>query len=122
VGTSIGSLVLIVALLAAGYMVWPDALSLETTLDHHAACMTMTLIIAAVPMAALVGSRRGCDPVHPACTAMSLAAAVGLWASLSTVLVCPMAGPVHMLFGHILPMALLLAFGAFVLQKVIALK
>lgn len=84
-------------------------------------CFAITLLMAAWPLVALSFARRGTDPVHPRATGASLGAAAGAWASVAIHLHCPLSSPLHMLLGHVLPAAALVAIGAWLGKRVIAL-
>lgn len=74
-------------------------------------CMGLTVAAAAFPLVALLTVRQGSDPVHPAATGAALGAACGASAGVIVEMWCPVAAPMHVLIGHIFPIALLALFG-----------
>jgi hypothetical protein len=75
-------------------------------------CMGLTVAAAAFPLVALLTVRQGSDPVHPAATGGALGAACGASAGVMVEMWCPVAAPMHVLVGHICPIALLTVLGA----------
>jgi hypothetical protein len=75
-------------------------------------CFGVSLLFGAAPLVALLLARRGSDPVHPGALGAALGAAGGLWAATLVDLWCPVAFPLHVVLGHVLPALLLAALGA----------
>ena len=75
-------------------------------------CFAVSLLFGVVPLLALLVARRGTDPVHPRALGAALGAAGGLWAATLVDLWCPVAFPLHVVVGHVLPALLLAALGA----------
>ena len=75
-------------------------------------CFGFSLLLGLVPLLALLFARRGADPVHPRTLGAALGAAGGLWAATLVDLWCPVAFPLHVVLGHVLPALLLAALGA----------
>ncbi len=83
---------------------WPERPGLR--------CLGLGTAMALGPFAAMVFVLRRTEPNHPRALGMSLGviAAGGAW--VLTDLWCPVAWPLHLLLGHVLPMVLLAALGA----------
>jgi hypothetical protein len=75
-------------------------------------CFGLSLLLGLVPLLALLLARRGGDPVHPRTLGAALGAAGGLWAATLVDLWCPVAFPLHVVLGHVLPALLVAALGA----------
>jgi hypothetical protein len=75
-------------------------------------CLLMSMTMGAVPLALLTMTRKGQDPRHPGILGAAMGVAVGACAWALIDLWCPVAGPLHLLRGHVLPVALLGILGA----------
>lgn len=75
-------------------------------------CREIALSVTAVPLLALMIARRTTVPLHPAATGASFGAAIGAVAGVLIDLQCGCSAPLHVLVGHVLPVALLAAAGA----------
>jgi Negative regulator of sigma F len=75
-------------------------------------CLELSLATAISPLIALVVLRRGSDPVHPVATGAALGAATGAGSWVMVDLWCPLSNLSHLLFGHVLPIAILALLGA----------
>jgi hypothetical protein len=75
-------------------------------------CLALTLATAPWPFVALAYLGRRFDPVHPGLTGSALGAAAGAWAAVTVAIWCPLADPLHVVRGHVLPLALLALLGA----------
>lgn len=84
-------------------------------------CFGVSLLFGIVPLITFLLARRGSDPVHPRSLGAALGAAGGLWAATLVDLWCPVAFPVHVVLGHVLPALLLAAVGAVLGARVLAL-
>jgi hypothetical protein len=85
-------------------------------------CLLLSLSIAICPLIAFAISRRGTDPRQPMLTGFAAGVAIGAVTSLLTDLWCPVAYVPHLLLGHLLPIALLGAMGAWLGRQIIALR
>jgi hypothetical protein len=85
-------------------------------------CLVLSLSIAICPLIAFAVSRRGTDPRQPMLTGFAAGVAIGAVTSLLTDLWCPVAYVPHLLLGHLLPIALLGAMGAWLGRQIIALR
>jgi hypothetical protein len=83
-------------------------------------CFGFSLALGALPLAALLFSRRGTDAVHPGRAGMAIGVALGLAAATLVDAWCPVAYVPHLLLGHILPLALLGAAGFWFGRKLLA--
>jgi hypothetical protein len=85
-----------------------------------ARCFGVSLLFGIVPLVAFMAARRGTDPVHPRTLGAALGAAGGLWAATLVDLWCPVAFPLHVLIGHVLPALLLAALGSVIGARLLA--
>jgi hypothetical protein len=83
-------------------------------------CLGISLALGALPLAALLFSRRGTDAVHPGRAGMGIGVGLGLGAATLVDAWCPIAYAPHLLLGHILPLALLGAAGLWLGKKILA--
>ena len=75
-------------------------------------CLKFTLAMTAWPLVALAYVRRERNPVAPAAAGAARGVAMGALAGVLVDLWCPIAGPAHVLVGHISPILILMVFGA----------
>jgi len=80
----------------------------------------MSMSLGALPLVALLFTRRGTDPVHPGHAGMGIGVALGLVVASFVDAWCPVAYVPHLLLGHILPLALLGAAGLWLGRKILA--
>jgi hypothetical protein len=85
-------------------------------------CLALSLSIGLCPLIAFALARRGSDPVRPALTGFAAGVAIGCATVLLTDLWCPVAYLPHLLLGHVLPIVILGALGAWLGRQVVALK
>jgi hypothetical protein len=83
-------------------------------------CLGFTLTLGALPLAALLFSRRGTDAVHPGRAGMGIGVAFGLAAATLVDAWCPVAYVPHLLLGHGLPLIVLGAAGFWLGKKILA--
>ena len=76
-------------------------------------CLAYNLLMATPPLGALVVLRRGVEPRAPWALGAAIGAVCGGWAGLLVDLWCPLTNLPHILFGHVLPLGLLIAAGTF---------
>jgi hypothetical protein len=82
-------------------------------------CLGLSLAMAAPLLVALVVMRRRSDPVHPGIAGAVLGMTAGVAAGTLVDLWCPIAHLPHVLLGHILPLLLLAAIGAWVGRRLL---
>ena len=75
-------------------------------------CLGLSVAMAAPLLGALFVLRRRSDPVHPAAAGAALGITAAITAGAFVDLWCPVAYLPHVLLGHILPLLLVAAFGA----------
>ncbi len=75
-------------------------------------CLSLTLAMAAWPLVALAYLSREKNPKAPAATGAARGVALGALAGILVDLWCPIAGPAHVLIGHITPILILMGIGA----------
>jgi hypothetical protein len=85
-------------------------------------CLGLTLAAAAFPLLGLTFVRRESDPVHPVTTGAALGAACGASAGVMVEMWCPVATPLHVAVGHVLPIVLLGVFGAILGARVLRMR
>jgi hypothetical protein len=82
-------------------------------------CLWMAMTMGAVPLALLAMTRRAAEPRHPGLLGAAMGVAVGACGWVLIDLWCPVAGPIHLLRGHLLPVVLLGLLGAAVGRAVL---
>jgi hypothetical protein len=85
-------------------------------------CFALTMAAATCPLVGLSFVRRSSDPMHPIAGGAALGVASGACAGLMVILWCPVAAPVHMAIGHVLPIVALAMIGSVLGHHVIALR
>lgn len=91
---------------------WPEVRTPEGTWSQHMICLALTSLLALGPVIALSLVRHGVDPVHPRATGAAAFAAAGAWGGVLINLHCPLVSPVHVAFGHVLPVLVYAVVGA----------
>jgi hypothetical protein len=111
--------------LFAWYAVWLWCSPVGTDpvpMARGAGCLALTLAMGAAPFGILVWFRRDSDPVHPRAAGAAIGAMAGAWASVLIGFHCEHAQLLHVTVGHIVPVALLAAFGALFGERIIGLR
>jgi hypothetical protein len=85
-------------------------------------CFGYTVALAAAPLAAVFVLRRGAEPRLPAALGAAAGATSGAWAAALVDVWCPLVNPSHVFFGHALPLALLVAVGAFAGARLLGVR
>jgi hypothetical protein len=103
------------------------ALSMDHTHDgahgaEHLPCVAMTLLLSVVPLLAGLRSGRGGDPVHPGSLGAAFGATAGALASVAATTVCRVVSPPHLLLAHGAPFLLVVAAGALLGGRWLALR
>lgn len=75
-------------------------------------CLMVATLIGALALSVLTWSLRRAVPSAARLRGAALGAASGAWAGLALVVHCPSSAPVHLLVGHVLPVAVFAAAGA----------
>jgi hypothetical protein len=75
-------------------------------------CLSFTLAMTAWPLVALSYVRRERNPSAPGAAGAARGVAMGALAGVVVDLWCPIAGPGHVLLGHITPILILMGLGA----------
>jgi hypothetical protein len=117
--------VLTAPLLAALWFVCTLPLG-EPSVSHgfkiDAACFAISLALGLAPLVAFFAMRREGDPLHPAATGAAFGAAAGAWGALLINLHCEMTDGRHVMLGHALPTVVLVALGAIVGRRALAVR
>jgi hypothetical protein len=109
----------LIAVAAAGSAVWPQTVDGRSSLLAHVICGSLTILFALGPLVAFAVVNRRTDPIAPSLTGAALGAAAGAWGALGIELFCTRATPVHVFLGHVLPVAVLVAVGALIGQRLL---
>jgi hypothetical protein len=75
-------------------------------------CLGLSVAMAVPRLLAFVAFRRRSDPVHPGIAGAALGITAGVFAGALVDLWCPIAYVPHVLVGHILPLVVVAACGA----------
>jgi negative regulator of sigma F NrsF-like protein len=114
-----------IALAATGLVaarMWPQTWQDASGPFEAARCMLVTFALAAGPLAAFAGLRRQSDPINPGLGGAALGTAAGAWGAVALVILCAFARPSHLLIGHVLPVLMIAAAGAFVGSRALAIR
>ena len=118
---AIVSLLLAVSILAG--VLWPETQSAPAgPWLSHAGCFVFTFVLAAGPLAGLLLSQARTDPVRPTATGALLGAVAGAWGGVGMSLHCARTETVHLVIGHVLPVAGVAIVGALLGAAVLALN
>jgi hypothetical protein len=101
---------------------WPSTLHDASGLHQHIVCDIATLSFSVGPLLAFSAVRRRTDPVTPRLTGAAIGTAAAAWGALALHLVCGFTAPVHMLFGHALPVAVVALVGAVLVSRRVAVR
>jgi hypothetical protein len=85
-------------------------------------CLSLSLLMGALPLLAVLFARRRTDPTHPRIAGLSAGASVGLCVALFVDMWCPVGYVPHFLLGHILPIVLLALAGLLIGKLLLAPK
>jgi hypothetical protein len=85
-------------------------------------CLALALMTGALPLVALLVSRRGTDPTHPGASGSSIGGAVGLVVALLIDLSCPFGDASHVAVGHVAPIVLLSLAGAAIGKTILGVR
>jgi hypothetical protein len=107
---------------AAVAMAWPSTLNDGSGIKQIIICDSATLAFSIGPLLAFGAVRRRTDPVTPRLTGAAIGTAAAVWGALALHLVCGFTRPLHMLFGHVLPIALGALIGALLTSYRVAIR
>ena len=85
-------------------------------------CLLMSMTMGAVPLVLLAMTRTGDEPRHPGLLGAAMGVAVGACGWVLTDLWCPVAGPIHLLRGHLLPIMLLGILGVAIGRSTLGIR
>jgi hypothetical protein len=94
-------------------VMWPGRIGLR--------CLSLSLLVAIGPLLSFIALRRTV-PVHPALNGAAMGVAAGACAWFAVDLWCPVAYIPHLLLGHVLPLVILAALGAFLGEALLSLR
>jgi hypothetical protein len=75
-------------------------------------CFVIASIVGAMVLGCLAAALRAAAPAGTRIRSMALGSAAGAWAGLAVFVFCPSGEPLHLLVGHVLPVAAFTALGA----------
>ena len=84
-------------------------------------CLAVTLLVAAAPLTGFLLLRRSAG-AHPTALGAAGGAMAGAWAAVVVGVSCPLSAPAHTLFGHVAPVALVVAGGALLGRKLLGAR
>jgi hypothetical protein len=82
-------------------------------------CFAMSVVTGGTMLAAALIAWRHADPMTPRATGAAFGAGAGLGSALLIDLWCPVSHVPHLLLGHVLPIAVLAAAGAFIGARIL---
>jgi len=82
-------------------------------------CAAVAITVGALTLAAMVLALRRAVPVAPRLRGAALGASAGLWAGFSLVMHCPAHDWLHLVVGHVLPVAAFALIGALGVERLI---
>jgi hypothetical protein len=85
-------------------------------------CLALSLSLGICPLIAFAVARRSSDPRRPVLSGFAAGIAIGCVTALLTDLWCPVAYVPHLLLGHLLPIVLLGALGAWMGSVAISMR
>jgi hypothetical protein len=119
-GRSTASLAILIVATPLALLVWKTAVTLPFGTEMMAPwpgrpgfrCLGLSFAMAVPLLGALVVLRRRSDPVHPGVAGAALGITAGVAAGTLVDLWCPVAYVPHVVLGHIVPLLVVAAFGA----------
>jgi hypothetical protein len=82
-------------------------------------CLVLASVVGAIVLGCLASAMRATAPAGTRVRSLALGSAAGTWAGLAVFVFCPSGEPLHLLVGHVLPVAALAAIGAVVLPALL---
>ncbi len=93
-------------------LAWLEAMDDAQDASFHVKCALLSVACAVGPLVAFFALRRRNDPVGPWQTGAALGAVAGAWAAVLHFPSCQCSSPLHIVLGHVLPVAVLVGLGA----------
>jgi hypothetical protein len=84
-----------------------------------ARCFVIASLVGAVVLGCFALGMRAAAPVGTRIRSMILGSAAGAWAGLAVFVFCPAGDPLHLLVGHVLPVAAFTVLGAIALPAIL---
>jgi hypothetical protein len=103
-------------------LAWPATLRDMSGAGSHLFCIRATIALAVGPFVAFVVVGRGSDAVSPRLGGAAMGAAAGAWGAAALPLACGFTAPIHIALGHVLPVALVAAFGALLGERFLSIR
>jgi hypothetical protein len=103
-------------------MVWPQTMENDAGWFEVTQCLVGTGLLGVGPLLAFLYLRRASEPVNPWLGGAALGVAAGSWGAAALIVICRHASPSHMLLGHVAPVLLLAALGAWLGGRVLAVR
>jgi hypothetical protein len=103
-------------------LAWPATLRDMSGAHSHFVCIRATIVLAVGPLVAFVLVGRGSDAVSPRLGGAAMGAAAGAWGAAALPLFCGFTSPLHIALGHVLPVALVAAFGALLGERFLSIR
>ena len=75
-------------------------------------CLPYSFALGLTPLTSFLSMRRGIEPLYPATLGAAAGAVWGAWGAVVALLWCPLTNARHAIVGHVTPLALLVAVGA----------
>jgi hypothetical protein len=82
-------------------------------------CVVIASVVGAMVLGCLASAMRATAPAGTRIRSMALGSAAGAWAGLAVFVFCPSGEPLHLLLGHVMPVAVFTALGAVALPAVL---
>jgi ABC-type uncharacterized transport system permease subunit len=82
-------------------------------------CFVIAALVGVIVLGCLAFAMRAAAPVGTRIRSMVLGSAAGTWAGLAVFVFCPSGDPLHLLIGHVLPVAAFTLLGAVALPTIL---
>jgi hypothetical protein len=103
-------------------IVWPETARSHDVPADVVTCLIFTTLFALGPLVAFAVVRRGSDPVAPGPSGAALGAAAGAWGAVGITLHCPHVSLLHIVLGHVVPVATLALVGVLIGHHIVAIR
>jgi hypothetical protein len=114
--------VALLAVWAAVAMAWPSILHDTSGVRETLICDVVTISFSIGPLLAFNALRRRTDPLTPRLTGAAIGTAAAAWGAIALHLVCAWTAPLHILLGHVAPVALVALSGALIIARRVAIS